>query len=38
MTAWHTAIERLHDRALNDPDDQLRQWAQAQLQKLEVNP
>jgi hypothetical protein len=24
--------------ALNDPDDQLRQWAQEQLQKLEASP
>ncbi len=31
-------LELLHDRALNDPDDQLRQWAQAQLQKLEGSP
>jgi hypothetical protein len=36
--ARYTAVESLHDRALNDPDDQLRQWAQEQLQKLEVNP
>ena len=35
----HTkTLEILNDRALNDPDDQLRQWAQDQLQKLEVNP
>jgi hypothetical protein len=27
----------LHDRALNDPDDQLRTWAQEQLQKLEAS-
>jgi hypothetical protein len=27
-----------HDRALNDPDDQLRAWAQAQLKLLEANP
>jgi 3-methyladenine DNA glycosylase AlkC len=31
-------LELLHDRALNDPDDQLRTWAQEQLQKLEANP
>ncbi|OUC15796.1 MAG: hypothetical protein B0A82_04870 [Alkalinema sp. CACIAM 70d] len=31
-------LEHLHDRALNDPDPQLRQWAQEQLQKLEPNP
>jgi hypothetical protein len=28
----------LHDRALNDPDDQLRTWAQTQLKLLEANP
>jgi hypothetical protein len=31
-------LELLHDRALNDPDDQLRTWAQAQLKLLEANP
>ena len=31
-------LELLNDRALNDSDDELRQWAQAQQQKLEVNP
>jgi GTPase SAR1 family protein len=31
-------LELLHDRALNDPDDQLRTWAQAQLQKRSANP
>ncbi|MBD2328492.1 NACHT domain-containing protein [Alkalinema sp. FACHB-956] len=31
-------IELLRDRALNDPDEQLRQWAQEQLQKLENSP
>ena len=33
-----TSSLTLYDRALKEPDDQLRQWAQAQLQKLEVNP
>lgn len=28
-------IELLHDRAINDPDEQLREWAQQQLEKLE---
>jgi hypothetical protein len=28
-------LELLHDRALNDPDEQLRQWAQEQLQQME---
>ena len=28
-------IELLHDRALNDPDEQLREWATEQLRKLE---
>lgn len=31
-------LSLLHDRVLNDPDSQLRQWAQEQLQKLESNP
>jgi HEAT repeats len=31
-------LELLHDRALNDPDDQLRTWAQEQLKLLEANP
>jgi hypothetical protein len=31
-------LELLHDRALNDPDDQLRTWAQAQLKLLEAAP
>jgi hypothetical protein len=31
-------IELLHDRALNDPDEQLREWATEQLQKLEPIP
>ncbi|MGI0495168.1 HEAT repeat domain-containing protein [Alkalinema pantanalense CENA528] len=31
-------LELLRDRALNDPDDQLRQWAQEQLQQLESIP
>jgi GTPase SAR1 family protein len=31
-------LELLHDRAQNDPDDQLRQWAQEQLQKQSANP
>jgi hypothetical protein len=38
MTAWHTAIELLHDRALKEPDNQLCIWAQAQLQKRSANP
>lgn len=29
-------IELLRDRALNDPDEQLREWAQEQLEKLEI--
>jgi NACHT domain len=37
-TSHPKTLELLHDRALNDPDNQLRQWAQEQLQKLEVNP
>jgi predicted NACHT family NTPase len=28
-------IELLHDRALNDPDEQLREWAQEQLENIE---
>jgi hypothetical protein len=28
-------IELLNDRALNDPDEQLREWAIEQLKKLE---
>jgi hypothetical protein len=28
-------IELLHDRALNDPDEQLRKWAQQQLEQWE---
>ncbi|MDX2230464.1 MAG: NACHT domain-containing protein [Leptolyngbyaceae cyanobacterium bins.349] len=28
-------LELLRDRALNDPDEQLRQWAQEQLQQME---
>ena len=28
--------ELLRDRALNDPDEQLREWAQQQLEKLEI--
>ncbi len=31
-------IEILYDRALKEPDDQLRTWAQAQLKLLEANP
>ncbi|KAM3098991.1 NACHT domain-containing protein, partial [Phormidesmis sp. 146-35] len=27
-------IELLHDRSLNDPDEQLRKWAQEQLEKM----
>lgn len=28
-------IELLHDRAINDPDEKLREWAQEQLEKIE---
>jgi hypothetical protein len=28
-------LELLGDRALNDPDEQLREWAQEQLEKIE---
>jgi predicted NACHT family NTPase len=28
-------LELLHDRAINDPDEQLREWAQEQLQQIE---
>jgi len=28
-------IALLHDRAINDPDEQLREWAQEQLEKME---
>ncbi len=31
-------LELLHDRALKEPDDQLRTWAQEQLKLLEANP
>ena len=30
-------LELLHDRIINDPNEQLRQWAQEQLEKLKVN-
>lgn len=29
-------IELLHDRAINDPDEQLREWAQQQVDKMKV--
>jgi hypothetical protein len=29
-------IELLHDRALNDPDEQLREWATEQLKNYSV--
>ena len=29
------AVELLRDRALNDPDEQLREWAQEQLKEME---
>jgi hypothetical protein len=30
------SIELLHDRALNDPDEQLREWATEQLKNYSV--
>jgi GTPase SAR1 family protein len=32
---YSKTLELLRDRALNDPDEQLRQWAQEQLQQME---
>jgi len=32
---YSRSVELLDDRALNDPDEQLRKWAQEQLQKMD---
>lgn len=33
-SAYPQTLEMLHDRAINDPDEQLREWAREQLEKL----
>lgn len=30
-------IELLRDRAINDPDEQLREWAKKELEKLKMD-